>query len=143
MQLTMAARIAAYSFCIGACILLTGCPQKTAVWLAPKSAANALTLRFGEERGKLQSVAVGSVQVYRCADQQSATSAEKMWAVRAIDTAKSIDHVEYGIAPVGYHVDEGPRRLEPGCYVVQISGTGRTRFRINPDNTATDDGPPW
>jgi hypothetical protein len=49
-------------------VLLTACPQKTAVWISRGATAANLVFHFGKEPGKEAPVAVGGVHVRTCAD---------------------------------------------------------------------------
>ena len=123
-----------------ACVL-TACPQETEVWVARNSSATELTLNFGAHQGRQGSIAIGIVRVARCDNAQ--TMKDLMWVIKSNGNTQSIDHLVYGITPDGFHSEKAASPLTAGCYVVQVSGTGRTQFRILPNGTVNDEGRPW
>jgi hypothetical protein len=127
---------------------LTACPQETAVWIPPGSTAGNLTVHFGRDHGRNREVALGVVRVHKCADSIGAggraADAGAMWVLYATDRrAPMVSKVRYGEALPGFRSTVGPVSLIPGCYFVQISGTGVTRFRVASNGTVSDEGRPW
>jgi hypothetical protein len=125
-------------------VLLTACPQKTAVWISRGATAANLVFHFGKEPGKEAPVAVGGVHVRTCADSVGGYSdTAAMWAMYALDHARMLSAVQYGGVPDGFRSTVGPVALQQGCYFVEISGTGRTRFAVRSDDSVVDEGRPW
>jgi hypothetical protein len=128
-------------------LMLTACPQKTAVWIPGGSSIGSLVLRFGPERGRDGDVALDVVRIYKCADSAgvggAAADRGAMWVLYAADRGQMVSSLRYGETPVGFRSAVGPVPLAPGCYIAQISGTGRTRFRVGSNGGVSDEGPPW
>ena len=53
-----------------------------------------------------------------------------MWTISDEQLVDSPARIIYGIAPPGFVSRTGPAVLEPGCYVVTVSGPSHARFRI-------------
>lgn len=125
---------------------LLGRPQKTAVWIRPGVNSSELAFDFGRVRGKSREVTIDVVRVYHCSDivGVGGTEADRraMWALWSEGRARTLSRVRYGEVPPGFRSSVGPKPLVPGCYIVQISGTGRTSFVIEPNHEVTDEGPP-
>ena len=119
----------------GALVVL-GCPQRTAVWLADGSTARRLVFRLSDERDGSRAVAVGGVRVDRCDREPTGEGAE--WLVGPRNGTEPTRELTYGVAPPGWETDQGPRPLTPGCYQVTTSGTGRATFDVAPDGRATE-----
>ncbi len=120
-----------------------GCPQETAVWVTSGSVAPPLVFRLGPKRGSQSNVSLGMLTVFRCLGDDPSRIGDTVWKVRSSDTAQPILEVSYGALPIGFVAAVEATPLTPGCYVVQISGTGRTRFRIARNGIVTDEGDPW
>ena len=89
---------------------------------------------LGAERGQEAPVALGKVVVYACADSVGGPAeAHAAWYTRAQDRAQEVSRVRYGDTLPGFTVPVGAKPLTPGCYVVEISGTGLSRFQVQTD----------
>jgi hypothetical protein len=66
-----------------------------------------------------------------------------MWVLYAPDRALPLQEVQYGDSLPGFTVAVPPKPLVPGCYFSQISGSGRTGFRVLADGAVVETGPPW
>ena len=115
---------------------LVGCPQNTAIWVAPGSTADSLVLVRGYKRHKEQSFAFGGLRVWSCAkgDYQDGL----VWEFEvARDSVPGNpipgfpSRIRYGEVPRGYAETIPARRLDPGCYGAQAGGLGRVAFRVD------------
>lgn len=110
-------------------VSLTGCPQRTAVWVRVDSTASNLVLQFGRERGIPGGAAIGVIRVYRC--DGPATGDGASWVVGPVGGTNDVTQIRYGETPPGFSSDQGPLPLTPGCYKVDVSGTGKTAFVVD------------
>lgn len=117
-------------------ICLAACPQKTAVWVEPGSSASHLVLGIADSRGRRGPVAIGAIRVYECGGDDSGPGA--MWVVGPRGGTADIRRIVYGTTPPGFVSDQGPRALTPGCYRVEISGTGSTEFTVDAKGAVTE-----
>lgn len=123
--------------------VLTACPQKTQVWIQPGSSANNLVFVFGKDLGEEREVALGDIQVFRCADTDVAFDNKEairraVWWTLTQNSAISRSRAKYGELISGFQTLAGPKTLDPDCYFVGISGTGETRFEVLRDGTITE-----
>lgn len=107
----------------------TGCPQRTAVWVREGSTASNLVLQFGTDRRKLGGADIGVIRVYECGG--SSTGLGAMWVVGPQGGTAELRELTYGLTPPGFTSDQGPQPLEPKCYRVDVSGTGKTEFVVD------------
>jgi hypothetical protein len=99
---------------------------------------------FGRDSGQRADIALGDARVYRCADSIGVQGeAHSLWTLLALDHARMISELRYGETPSGFRAVTGPTPLDPGCYIVEISGTGRTRMQVLADRHVHSDGRPW
>lgn len=108
--------------------VLAACPQRTAVWVEDGSTANHLVLRIADRRGGSGAVAIGVVRVYECG--WPATGGGAAWVVGPQNGTANVQQIVYGETPPGFVSDQGPHPLKPGCYRVDVSGTGKTEFQV-------------
>ena len=118
------------------CCCVAGCPQRTAVWVAKDSRSEHLVLRIGKSRESDDSVAIGVVRVYGC--QAPATGGGAMWVTGPSSGTANVRELVYGHPPDGFSTDQGPKTLVPGCYFVDISGTGKTAFTVSNSGEITE-----
>lgn len=118
------------------CCCLAGCPQRTEVWVAENSRREHLVLRIGKSRESNDSVAIGVIRVYGC--QGPATGRGAMWVTGPSSGTAYVREVVYGNPPSGFSTDQGPKTLLPGCYFVDVSGTGKTAFTVSNSGEVTE-----
>jgi hypothetical protein len=123
-------------FAIALMPLLAACPQRTAVWVEPGSTAAHLTIGVGKKRGQPGGADIGVVRVYRC--DGAATGEGAMWAVGPSSGTGDVRQIVYGQTPAGFVSNQGPQPLTPGCYRIDVSGTGKTEFQVGNDGTVTE-----
>ncbi len=121
---------------LSAIVLLTACPQRTAVWIGDGSTASDVVFRIADKRDGNGDVAIGVVRVYACDGSDSGGGA--MWVAGPQGGTVSIHQIVYGELPPNWESDQGPKALTPGCYRVASSGTGRTEFVVGADGTVTE-----
>lgn len=122
-------------------LVLTGCPQRTEIWVPPGATVRTLVFEFGKKRGVVERVALGSLVVTACKSGARPDRPVIAWFIRAHDEPLMTDHVRYGDAPSGFDVRNGAAELTTGCYDVRITGTGETRLRVDANGRITDLGP--
>ena len=122
--------------------LVSACPQRTEIWVAPGSKRVGLTFALGVDKGRRKTVALGMFAVSRCTLAED-DSGSVLWRILADDRARMVDSIAYGKAPNGFRATVAPSPLAEGCYIAQTSGTGRMRFRVASDGNVTDEGRPW
>lgn len=110
-------------------LLLTACPQKTAVWVRSGSTPEELVFEFGTARGEKGLVDVGVVRVERCAS--SSPTSVAAWVVWPTSGTVAMSEIRYGAVPQGFAAQGPAQSLTTGCYSVVISGTGRTTFTVD------------
>jgi hypothetical protein len=115
---------------------LTACPQRTAVWVENGSTANHLVLRIADKRGGSGEVAIGVIRVYECSG--PATGAGAMWVVGPRNGTANVQQIVYGETPPGFVSDQAPQPLKPGCYRVDVSGTGKTEFQVDANGAVSE-----
>jgi hypothetical protein len=114
-------------------LLLTGCPQETAVWIAEGSTAADLTLVFGRKRHRERRISA-VVRVERCDDaNRGSYDGKALWLV-SVDTS----HITYGVAGPGVSEEMKASPLTPDCYFVSMSGTGSTSFVVDSTGGVTE-----
>ena len=111
------------------------------MWI-PRGASTAnLVFHLGQERGRDRNVALGVLRVRRCDDGGGAAAdGGAMWALYSVNRAQEVSRIRYGAAPPGFRSVVGPVPLTPGCYSVEVSGTGAARFAVASDGMITDEG---
>lgn len=117
-------------------LILTACPQRTAVWVDQGSTASHLVLRIADRRGGSGKVAIGVVRVYQCGG--PSTGAGAAWVVGPQNGTANVQQIVYGETPPGFVSDQGPQPLKAGCYHVNVSGTGTTEFQVEANGTVTE-----
>lgn len=111
---------------VAAFAVLAGCPQRTAVWIAPSSTSERLRFEIGRSRGKRSAVALSFLRVQSC----GFSPARTYWSIYSAGGTVSLDGATFGIVPSGFTEDVPPAPLESGCYSVQITGTGNSQFQV-------------
>ena len=117
-------------------VLLTACPQRTAVWIESGSTSNHLVIDLGSKRGSLGDADIGVVRVHRC--DASPTGSGAAWVVGPNGGTARFSRLVYGETPSGFISSQGPTPLVAGCYRVEISGTGQAAFYVGRDGTVTE-----
>ena len=119
---------------------LTACPQQTAIWLISGSEPGQPVLGLGKNRDGALLAEVPYVFISPCAGYDG-TAGRAVWVLqRAIETAPAPRQAQVGHAPPGYRVAKGPERLQPGCYVASIQGTGHVEFDVLGDRSSVERG---
>jgi hypothetical protein len=109
-------------------VLTSGSPQRSAVWVESGSTVTHLIFGLGKDRAHPGSADIGVVRVYRC--DGSSTGDGAMWVLESNGATKRVERIVYGDSPAGFVSDQGPRPLSPGCYLVDVSGSGQTQFEV-------------
>lgn|SRR5690348_8138423 len=119
--------------------LLTACPHKTAVWTLQGSTADHLVFGVGEEVGKEKVLkSFPGLRVGVC--DSTGAAGKDVWLIDANDNSSpSPTRVTYGEAPPGYHSKLAAEPLTPGCYQVEIQGTGFARFDVYADRRVKEE----
>ena len=120
---------------VSATLLLTACPQNSAVWIQPGSTRDHLVFQLsGDHRSRPQTVYSGSIRVERCLT-ASETRPDLMWGAAPRNTAV-LTSITYGVMPAGYeplmNQPSKAKVLTPGCYFVGTSGSGNLKFDVLP-----------
>ena len=117
-------------------LALTGCPERTAIWIEPGSTASHLVFRISDVRGGDKPIQVGIFRVDRF--DQVSDRYDLYWGYGAVASPSSSMSVSYGVMPIGAEpLIGGPSKapeLEEGCYLAYISGTGQTVFVVDAEN---------
>ncbi|HZG43524.1 MAG TPA: hypothetical protein VEY93_11210 [Longimicrobium sp.] len=114
-------------------LLLGGCPQETAVWVAEGSTADELTLVFGRKRGRERPIS-SVVRVDRCDDaNRDSYEGKALWIV-SVDTSR----MTYGVTGPGVFAETKAAPLTPDCYFVSMSGTGSASFVVDSTGGVTE-----
>lgn len=129
-------QVTAAGLCLLMSLTLTACPQRTAVWVRDGSTADNLVFQFGTSRGEPGGAQIGVVRVYHC--DGPATGPGAAWVVGPEGGTADVRELRYGQTPAGFTSDQGPSRLEAGCYRVDVSGTGKTEFVIDSTGRVTE-----
>ena len=110
---------------------LAACPQQTAVWIAAGSTAEQLTFVLGSERGDEEPLQT-PLRVDACGAAAGSYN-DPLWFAD-VDASR----VAYGRSGPGVEsgMDAGP--LPPGCYQVDITGTGGVRFMVGEDGSVRE-----
>jgi hypothetical protein len=137
---TQAARRA---LAVAGVVLVTGCPQKVAMWIAPGSSSQNLVFLLGSERGRPSDVAEWRISVWACSDSTPNRLGRMMWEANVFgaDRAALVHSVRYGEAPRGFKTVISAQPLVPGCYVAAVGQA--IRFFVQPDGSIADRGPAW
>ena len=117
-------------------LTLTACPQRTAVWVKEGSTLDNLVFQFGTRRGVPGGAQIGVVRVYRC--NGSATGPGAMWVVGPVGGTANVLELAYGEPPPDFSADQGPVDLQPGCYRIDVSGTGKAEFIIDTNGEVSE-----
>jgi hypothetical protein len=124
---------------------LAGCSRQTSIWVREGSSADSLVFELGRKRGRAVPIAMGFIRVDRCESLRASPGvippvSQAAWVLEGIpQQAAEISSVRYGAAVPGYRELQPPAALErSGCYVVAISGTGETGFKIDPSGRITE-----
>lgn len=120
-----------------ACLVLLGCPQRTALWLDPDATLNRAVFILGRDQGHPQAVEVGLVRVDECGALGGGTYppvSSAKWFLEATVEDVSVERLTYGSVPPGFTEASNAGDLELGrCYVVSVTGDGTLRFQVAED----------
>jgi hypothetical protein len=120
------------------CLLfLTGCPERTAVWVAPGSTAKSLHFQIANKRGGTTAVGVASFSVARCTASSDGGVESTVWALDNVGSENPM-LIKYGEAPTGFRTVTPARPLRPGCYSIHLSGSQRAQFEIAVDDSVRE-----
>jgi hypothetical protein len=119
-------------------VLLTGCPQQTAIWISKASTANRTVFGIGKKHGKPGGVSVHVIRVDRCGGKNYPKYDDALWVLSAEGDGEGLKQLVYGETPSGYKVSHGPLPLTSGCYVAGLSGTGSVTFDVDERGLATE-----
>jgi hypothetical protein len=114
--------------------LLSGCPQRSEVWIAPGSSANNLVLVVAHTKGGDKPVSIGYFRIVRCELPVDVRSDSASWDLDNVGSGHPILFI-YGKPPMGFRTISGPKALIPGCYRVVLSGNARFKFEVRPDGS--------
>jgi hypothetical protein len=125
------ARNGAASVCVLAlAALVTGCPKDTAIWVQEGSTAGNLVFVLGKEPGKPEPVGIGVLSVRPCGATEG-DRATALWIIEGSGGTQPLERVRYGITPQDFVATVEAKPIGPGCYRVDISGSGETTFEID------------
>lgn len=131
-------RLTVTAMLIGGVLMVSGCPQESAVWLAPGSTATHLVFMIGRDRGDEDgSTSVTTFDVTTCSDPDR-TYANRYWGIERGGNDLPLHVVQYGIVPKGFGQHHPALPLTPGCYRVRLSGTGRLKFNVSRDGSVAE-----
>lgn len=127
--LDMYARFNERLWAIVACtIVVSACPEETAIWIQPGSTVGHLVFDIGRDRGQREAVGIGVLIVETCSSDDY--HGVIMWGMTGIGGTAYTDRAVYGVPSPGFATSYEKHALTPGCYVALISGTGRVRFDV-------------
>ena len=109
-------------------LLLTACPQNITIHIADGSTADHLTFTFSENRGLRRSVQIRGLWVRLCDTER------KVWEIEGMAGADTIERIIYGVVPQGFLVRTPAERLGPGCYEVDVAGSGESERFVVQEN---------
>lgn len=130
-----------------ALIGLTACPQQTAIWLLSGEEPGRPILGLGQTRDGPSLAEVPYVLVSPCTGFDG-TARQAIWVLQWVVAPVAVPvpaprQVQVGQAPPpGYQVVKGPERLQPGCYIANIQGTGRVEFEVRGDRSSVERAAP-
>lgn len=107
-------------------MLLLACMMRRAsMWIESESTATDLTFMVAQERGGTHPVLdLDYIAVRTCPVQDQ----EQVIVWQSVGLTPSSQEIptryEYGVAPLGFRNQIGPKPLTPGCYEASISGQG-------------------
>ena len=127
---------------VSSCIVLLGCPEFTAVWLPHGATSSSLAFELGYEQGVSEPIDLRELRVHVCGTNSASRMGVAIWIISR-ETNERLSQVRFGETPMGFKSESKPPNLTPGCYIVQISGTGRMKFQVLNDGRVVDLGPPW
>ena len=119
-------------------MLLTGCPEKRAVWVIPGSTAEDLVFATATERNGSNIRPWRSLVVERCAQfwLPAVGTPDRHWELNRVYVDSSeggpavAGRIRYGHVPDGYRERRPAQALLPGCYVAAI-GSNSVSFRLD------------
>ena len=121
-----------------ALLSLAACPQDTSIWLLSGELPGRPVFGVGRTRDGASLRELRQLAITPCSTYEGTTQAAVWLLVRAKE-APAPRQVTFGQAPVSYRIVRGPDRLEPGCYVAEISpGSGRMRFEVRGDRSSME-----
>lgn len=121
-----------------ACIVLLGCPKRTAVWLLPESTANRLGFGLGPTPGKATNGYVNLLVVQHCGNYGQKDLV--LWAVGSASTHRDEGlpaRLFYGDSMPGFITTVPPQPLGPGTYIALTDGDGALHFRVDQSGDVT------
>ena len=127
-------------------LLLTACPERDYVSIRPGSTRSHLVFQVSSVRDDPQSGYDGGIRIDHCGNPPDYTSIPVWGASPALDLiAPPVHEIVFGQLPTGYeplmNQPAAPMELVPGCYLVTLSGTGRTTFDVHSDGTVVERPP--
>jgi hypothetical protein len=112
-----------------AAALLSGCPERSEVWLSTESTADRPVFRIATERGGTRTPSVGVFRIDPC--NPSPGIPDAMWIISRGTGARAVSKIMYGRVPPGYEENAPAAPLTPGCYRAYTSGTGQIEFETD------------
>lgn len=120
-------------------VLLTACPQKTAIWVRQGSTVHHLEFMLSDRIGGSRPISLHYLEIYRCFP-RGAQPRDTMWVLDG-DGGTEARSIVYGVAPPGFTEPVRARPLGTGCYDVRTDGTGRTRFVVETNGSVRQENP--
>ena len=122
-----------------ACLLgLTACPQKTAIWLLSGTEPGQPVFGVGEKQDGASLTDLPYVLISPCAEFDG-TAGPAVWMLQRVAVNAAVPRQgQVGHTPPGYRVAKGEDRLQRGCCVASIHGTGRVDFEVLGDRSSVE-----
>ena len=120
------------AFLLLALSVLSACPQRGHVWIAPGSTASNLRFLIGSRRGSPGGVALGVLRVDHCGTRWGSQT-EAVW-VTWTDSGSTtgVKEIVYGEVPLGWSESHPAPALTPGCYEAGIAASpGIVEFDVD------------
>lgn len=122
---------------IAGCVMLVGCPEKSAIWIEPGSTADHLVFGVGRSRHGPPPKNLHGISVVPCGKESQLPSSAVWTLARSADSAVP-RRITYGEAPPGFVSRRQAEALRPGCYRAEDSGSGQIEFTVNSDGTVIE-----
>lgn len=110
-------------------LLLSACPERSAVWVETGSTAGHLVIGIGTTPHGPPPANLYGLTVVRCGE-ENRLPASAVWTIARAKESPVPGRVLYGSTPPGFETRVPAQAITPGCYRIQDSGSGRTIFDV-------------